>query len=241
MVVSALEDRANGSHVMTNDAFLSARLYAGDFDRDGHHEVAVIRDFFPNSGGQPALLTIYRIGQSKLRNIGSIASNQTIGVRQMSSDGHTQFLNSYEIGWDMSHSEMPRWNDIYEVDGDRLRQVNAKFPVFYRKWLSRLRQTLVEHPADKDTWAHYGYALSYAGRKTSPRHAYMSVFWRARAYAKHMVRQSQWNDPKKQMTDVHTLYEWAKQNKPLPKAMKPYYWFGDEKFDDQSPRDFPPK
>lgn len=238
---AACDIRTGTTQPGEDEAFLSAKLHFGDFDADGRTEVAAIRICFPNSGGDPAILTVFRIIGGKLIPLGSIASGQEIAVRQMSKDGRTQFLNSYEIGWDMSHAEMPRWNDIYEVCSAGLKQVNAKFPFFYRRWLPKLRSTLVEHPADKDTWAHYGFALSYAKQKTTPRQAYMSVFWRARSFAKQMSRQPQWNDPQKQMADVRTLYEWAKQNKPFPKAIKPYYWFGDEKLGDQSPRDYPSK
>lgn len=222
--------------------FCSVELVVGDFDRDGSKEIAVIRNYHFTSGGPPADLRAYRFKGGKLRLLGAIQSNQEIQVKHMGRHGQTQFLNSYEVGYDMGHSEMPRWNDIYEIRGNKLLQVNDRFPAFFSAWLPRLRKVLAWHPVEQDLWAHYGFALAYSKSRVKPAAAYLSVARAARRIAAQPEPEYHEEGYKEKLLDgVRTLVQWARQNRPFPKPIKPVFFFGDYFKDDQSPRAKPPK
>ena len=231
--VSRLDDEGGFNH---------GKLIVGDFDRDGRKEIAVIRSYYFNSGGQPDDLRVYRFAKGQLKLLGEVESNQSIEIRRMGHRGRTQFLNSYEIGWNMGHGSMPRWHDIYEVRGTRLKQVNAEFPKFFKPWVKELHGLLIDFPDDTDIWAHYAYSAAYAKVHLAPAHEYRTVARAAKRKLRQTRPEGEWGQERKKKVGeaVEMLELWAKANKPTPGARKPYYFFGNYMEGDQSPRAIPP-
>jgi hypothetical protein len=114
------------------------------------------------SGGLRSIAFVYKIGIDRIHPVGELHSNQEI--RRLKRPGGGQVLvRSYEIGDNLGHAEMPRWEEIFDVRGGSLHQITADAKWFYRPWAAHLWRVLKAHPDDREIWAHYGLALSYEG------------------------------------------------------------------------------
>jgi hypothetical protein len=119
------------------------------------------------SGGQTTEADVFRFTAGRLRRIGTLDSNQ--GIRRLARPGGGELLvRSYEIGNDLGHAEMPRWEELFDVQRGRLHQLTRNVGWFYKPWAADLWNVLKTHPGDLDLWAHYGLCLQYEGLHRRP-------------------------------------------------------------------------
>jgi hypothetical protein len=147
-----------------NEGFDDVGLHVEDLSGTGQTQV-IVSKLFVGADWRPSHLDLFQpAGDRLIRRLG-ITSSEGFELVRLGGPGRGQIRNYFEIGWDMSHAEQPRWQSIYGWDGHHFRLVDDLYPNEFRDWAGDLRQLLKKHPEDPEILEYLAYSDQLLGHR----------------------------------------------------------------------------
>jgi hypothetical protein len=111
-----------------------------------------------------------------LTRILSATSDEDFRVQDLRRDGRYEVWSEYCIGYELSHAEQHRWNDIYAYDARQGTYVQAdrEFPREFRRHAAEIAQLLRKH-RDPQLLEYLGVCREIEGRPSAALWAYQEA------------------------------------------------------------------
>ena len=148
-----------------------AHLYQVDLTGDRAPELAVLKTFY-GASWMPSHLEIFAWKGNRLAKMFGLRSDLPNWIADLNGDGRYELGNSYCIGQEMSHAEMPYWQDVYAWDGHRFCLANHAFPDQFTTYVGELAKLLSQYPNDYEIRDYLGRTLEILGRRDEALSAY---------------------------------------------------------------------
>jgi tetratricopeptide (TPR) repeat protein len=165
----ALDDpRFKGEHLGWNQIALDVFRYTGQ----EIPEVSVWKQYI-GASASPCHLEVFKLERNRLTRILSATSDEEFRVQDLRRDGRYEVWDEYCIGYELSHAEQHRWNDIYAYDARQGKYVQADrdFPGQFRRHAAEIVQLLRQH-RDPQLLEYLGVCREIEGRPGAALQAY---------------------------------------------------------------------
>ncbi|MCK4325104.1 MAG: tetratricopeptide repeat protein [Armatimonadetes bacterium] len=157
-----LRGHAHSSGVL-DMRFGDVQFYVLDLTADGVPEV-VAGEVAYGASWAPSHLAVFTWRGGRLSKILGVSSSFPAWIEDVNGDGCYEIRNLYNIGWSMSHAEMPYWSDIYAYKRGRHVLANEDFPDEFEDWADKLQRVLEKHPDDWEILKYLGIVHEIEGR-----------------------------------------------------------------------------
>lgn len=132
--------------------------------RSGAAVLVYVSQQIHGASWEPTEVRAYRYAAGHLQWTLTAGSRGRPLLRDEDRDGAAELVTFRAVGWTLSTSNPPLWEETLEWDGARWREVNRKFPNRYRPLAALFTTLNQQRPNDPDTLLHLARSLNALGQ-----------------------------------------------------------------------------
>lgn len=132
--------------------------------RSGSTVLVYVAQMIHGASWTPSGVQVYRYAAGRLQWTLTAGSRGRPLLRDEDGDGSAELVTFSSVGWTLSTSSPPLWEETFEWDGARWQGANSQFPERYRRLADLYSGLNEKRPNDPDTLFHLARALAALGK-----------------------------------------------------------------------------